>query len=155
MTRLPIFDNPLLLGFDHFEQVLDRVVKTSAEGYPPYNIEQTGEENLRITLAVAGFTMADLEVTTEDNQLVIRGRNAADDNDRVYLHRGIAARQFQRSFVLAEGIEVTSARLEDGLLHVDLFRPIPESQVKTIQIEKGAANGKRSNSTTIDLEADA
>jgi HSP20 family molecular chaperone IbpA len=154
MTRLPIFDNPLLLGFDHFEQVLDRVVKTSAEGYPPYNIEQTGEENLRITLAVAGFTMADLEVTTEDNQLVIRGRNAADDNDRVYLHRGIAARQFQRSFVLAEGIEVTSARLEDGLLHVDLFRPIPESQVKTIQIEKGAANGKRSNSTTIDLEAD-
>ena len=155
MTRLPIFDNPLLLGFDHFEQVLDRVVKTSAEGYPPYNIEQTGEENLRITLAVAGFNMADLEVTTEDNQLVIRGRNAADDNDRVYLHRGIAARQFQRSFVLAEGIEVTSARLEDGLLHVDLFRPIPESQVKTIQIEKGAANGKRSNSTTIDLEADA
>ncbi len=154
MTRLPIFDNPLLLGFDHFEQVLDRVVKTSAEGYPPYNIEQTGEENLRITLAVAGFNMADLEVTTEDNQLVIRGRNAADDNDRVYLHRGIAARQFQRSFVLAEGIEVTSARLEDGLLHVDLFRPIPESQVKTIQIEKGAANGKRSNSTTIDLEAD-
>ncbi len=154
MTRLPIFDNPLLLGFDHFEQVLDRVVKTSAEGYPPYNIEQTGEENLRITMAVAGFNMADLEVTTEDNQLVIRGRNAADDNDRVYLHRGIAARQFQRSFVLAEGIEVTSARLEDGLLHVDLFRPIPESQVKTIQIEKGAANGKRSNSTTIDLEAD-
>ena len=154
MTRLPIFNNPLLLGFDHFEQVLDRVVKTSAEGYPPYNIEQTGEENLRITLAVAGFTMADLEVTTEDNQLVIRGRNAADDNDRVYLHRGIAARQFQRSFVLAEGIEVTSARLEDGLLHVDLFRPIPEPQVKTIQIEKGAANGKRSKSTTIDLEAD-
>ncbi len=154
MTRLPIFDSPLLLGFDHFEQVLDRVVKTSAEGYPPYNIEQTGEENLRITLAVAGFTMDDLEVTTEDNQLVIRGRNTAEDDNRIYLHRGIAARQFQRSFVLAEGIEVTSARLVDGLLHVDLFRPTPEPQIKTIRIEKGSSNGKGPNAKTIDLEAD-
>lgn len=152
MTRLPIFDSPLLLGFDHFEQVLDRVVKSSAEGYPPYNIEQTGEENLRITLAVAGFSMDDLEVNTEDNQLVVRGRNSVDDSDRVYLHRGIAARQFQRSFVLAEGIEVTAARLEDGLLHVDLYRPQPEPQIKSIKIEKGSTNGKGSKAKTIDLE---
>ncbi|MBT4938705.1 MAG: Hsp20 family protein, partial [Rhodospirillaceae bacterium] len=96
MSRLPVFDNPLLLGFDHFERVLDRVAKSSAEGYPPYNIEQVSEEELRITLAVAGFSMDDLEVTTEDNQLVIRGRNSEDEATRIYLHRGIAARQFQR-----------------------------------------------------------
>ena len=121
MSRLPIFDSPLLLGFDHFERVLDRVAKSSAEGYPPYNIEQVSEEHLRITLAVAGFLMDDLEVTTEDNQLVIRGRNSENEPDRIYLHRGIAERQFQRSFVLAEGIEVQTARLEDGLLHIELM----------------------------------
>ena len=136
MSRLPVFDSPLLLGFDHFERVIDRVAKSSAEGYPPYNIEQINEEALRITLAVAGFSMDDLEVTTEDNQLVIRGRNADGDKGRVYLHRGIAARQFQRSFVLAEGIEVISARLEDGLLHIDMSRPIPEPEVRKIKIEK-------------------
>jgi len=130
MSRLPVFDSPLLLGFDHFERVLDRVAKSSAEGYPPYNIEQVSDEELRITLAVAGFSMDDLEVTTEDNQLVIRGRNSEDDEARIYLHRGIASRQFQRSFVLAEGIEVGAARLEDGLLHIDLARPIPEPEVR-------------------------
>jgi HSP20 family molecular chaperone IbpA len=142
MSRLPVFDSPLLLGFDHFERVLDRVAKSSAEGYPPYNIEQINEEALRITLAVAGFSMDDLEVTTEDNQLVIRGRNSDEEDEKIYLHRGIAARQFQRSFVLAEGIEVISAGLEDGLLHIDLARPIPEPEVRKIKIEKVQSGGK-------------
>jgi HSP20 family molecular chaperone IbpA len=136
MSRLPVFDSPLLLGFDHFERVIDRAAKSSAEGYPPYNIEQINKEALRITLAVAGFSMNDLEVTTEDNQLVIRGRNAVEDKERIYLHRGIASRQFQRSFVLAEGIEVVTARLEDGLLHIDMLRPVPKPEVRKIKIEK-------------------
>tara|TARA_B100001250_G_scaffold345885_1_gene315487 strand:- start:1105 stop:1578 length:474 start_codon:yes stop_codon:yes gene_type:complete len=136
MSRLPVFDSPLLLGFDHFERVIDQVAKSSVEGYPPYNIEQINDESLRITVAVAGFSMGDLEVTTEDNQLVIRGRNTVDNKERVYLHRGIAARQFQRSFVLAEGIEVVAARLEDGLLHIDMTRPVPEPEVRKIKIEK-------------------
>ena len=136
MSRLPVFDSPLLLGFDHFERVIDRVAKSSAEGYPPYNIEQINKEALRITVAVAGFSMDDLEVTTEDNQLVIRGRNAAEDKEKIYLHKGIAARQFQRSFVLAEGIEVVTARLQDGLLHIDMLRPVPEPEVRKIKIEK-------------------
>ena len=136
MSRLPVFDSQLLLGFDHFERVIDRVAKSSAEGYPPYNIEQINKEALRITVAVAGFSMNDLEVTTEDNQLVIRGRNAAEDKERIYLHKGIAARQFQRSFVLAEGIEVVTARLQDGLLHIDMLRPVPEPEVRKIKIEK-------------------
>ena len=122
MSRLSLFNSPLLLGFDHFERALDRVSKISSDGYPPYNIEQLGENALRITLAVAGFTMDDLKITIEDNQLVVRGKQA-DDGSRVYLHRGIAARQFQRSFVLAEGIEVRGAWLDNGLLHVDLVRP--------------------------------
>jgi len=151
MTRMQIFDSPLLLGFDHFERVLDRVSKASSEGYPPYNIEQLGEEHLRITLAVAGFTMDDLDVSIEDNQLVIRGRQSEDDGNRIYLHRGIAGRQFQRSFVLAEGIEVTAAKLQDGLLHIELRRPIPEPQVKKIKIENGAAETNKAGHT-IDLE---
>jgi|TARA_B100000315_G_scaffold105599_1_gene96829 HSP20 family molecular chaperone IbpA len=150
VSRIPVFNSPLLLGFDHFEQMLDRVSKTSADGYPPYNIEQVGEEELRITLAVAGFTMDNLEVTIEDNQLVIRGRQVDDDSHRVYLHRGIAARQFQRNFILAEGIEVTSARLEDGLLHIDLVRPIPEPQVRRIKIEN--SDKAKSKPQTIDVE---
>lgn len=145
----PMFNNPLLLGFDRFEQILDRASKTSAEGYPPYNIEQIGENGLRITLAVAGFKLDDLDVNLEDNQLVIRGRNNKDDaSERVFLHRGIAARQFQRSFVLAEGIEVTNAKLEDGLLHIDLVRPIPESNVRNIKIQ-GAS---KENGKTIDVQ---
>ncbi|MDE0538507.1 MAG: Hsp20 family protein [Rhodospirillales bacterium] len=153
MARVPVFNSPLLLGFDQLERVLDRASKASAEGYPPYNIEQVGEEEIRITLAVAGFTLDDLDVTIEDNQLVIRGRNDDDGMDRVYLHRGIAARQFQRAFVLAEGIEVTAARLEDGLLHIDLRRPIPEPEVRSIKIEKGAGKAKVSP-RTIDVDAE-
>lgn len=136
MTRVSVFNSPLLLGFDHFERVLDRISKTSPEGYPPYNIEQIGEDRLRITLAVAGFSSDDLSVSIEDNQLVIRGRQAEEDENRTFVHRGIAARQFQRAFVLAEGIEVRGAWLDNGLLHVDLARPQPESRVKTIQIRK-------------------
>ena len=128
------FTSPLFLGFDHLEQMLERASKTSSDGYPPYNIEQTGPTGLRITLAVAGFTMDDLQITQEDNQLVIRGRQNDDTQGRVFLHRGIAARQFQRAFVLAEGIEVKGAWLDSGLLHIDLERPQPEARVKTIQI---------------------
>lgn len=145
MSRFAGFNSPFLLGFDHFERILDRVAKTSGEGYPPYNIEQVGENGLRITLAVAGFTMDDLSVAIEDNQLVIRGRQNEDDGNRVFLHRGIAARQFQRSFVLAEGIEVIGARLDSGLLHVDLERRVPEPEVRTIPIQSSANGSDRAN----------
>ncbi len=133
-TRL--FASPLFLGFDHLEQMLERASKTSSDGYPPYNIEQTAPTALRITLAVAGFTMDDLQITQEDNQLVIRGRQADDTQGRVFLHRGIAARQFQRAFVLAEGIEVGSAWLDNGLLHIELARPQPEPKVRHIEISR-------------------
>lgn len=124
----------MFVGFDQLEQMLERASKTSSEGYPPYNIEQVSAAALRITLAVAGFTMADLQITQEDNQLVIRGRQTDDTGDRIFLHRGIAARQFQRAFVMAEGIEVRGAWLDNGLLHIDLARPMPETRVRTIQI---------------------
>lgn len=133
MSRLSLFNSPLLLGFDQFERALDRVSKAAADGYPPYNVEQTGENALRITLAVAGFTADDLCVQVEDRQLVVRGKQT-EERERVYLHRGIAARQFQRSFVVAEGIEVSGAVLDNGLLHIDLVRHLPEGQVQTIAI---------------------
>jgi HSP20 family molecular chaperone IbpA len=142
MSRMPLFNSPLLLGFEHFERALDRVNKVAGDGYPPYNVEQLGENELRITLAVAGFAMADLAITIEDNQLVIRGKQT-DDVQRVYLHRGIAGRQFQRSFVLADGIEVRGAWLENGLLHVELVRPTIEARVHRVPIrgaEAGAAD---------------
>jgi len=142
MSRLPLFNSPLLLGFDHFERALDRVSKVSADGYPPYNVEQIGENSLRITLAVAGFLMSDLSISVEDNQLVVRGKQT-DDTQRVYLHRGIAARQFQRSFVLAEGIEVSGAWLDNGLLHIDVVRPEAESRVRNIEIKAGSTAAKR------------
>lgn len=133
MPRVSIFNSPLLLGFEQFEQTLDRISKIPAEGYPPYNIEQTGENSLRITLAVAGFAETELSIQLEDNQLLIRGRQT-DDEKRVYLHRGIAARQFQRSFVLAEGIEIVAAEIDNGLLHIELLRPQPRARVQTIPI---------------------
>lgn len=142
MSRLSLFNSPLLLGFDHFERALDRVSKVSSDGYPPYNIEQTSENSLRITLAVAGFRMSDLSITVEDNQLVIRGKQSEDD-ERVYLHRGIAARQFQRSFVLAEGIEVSGAWLDNGLLNIDLVRPAIETRVRNVEITKRGADGEK------------
>lgn len=153
MTRLSVFNSPLLLGFDHFERVLDRISKTSAEGYPPYNIEQIGENGLRITLAVAGFSMDDLSVAVEDNQLIIRGRHNEDEGARIFLHRGIAARQFQRAFVLAEGIEVKGAAVDNGLLHIDLERPAPASRVKTIKIERARA-AQPGKAAAIDVKTD-
>ena len=146
MSRPSVFGSPLFLGFDHLEQMLDRVAK-NADGYPPYNFEQTAENRLRITLAVAGFAMEDLQITQEDNQLVIRGRQKDDSEGRVFLHRGIAARQFQRAFVLAEGIEVEGAWLDNGLLHVDLRRPQPEVRVKTIPIGGATAGGSAPGTT--------
>jgi HSP20 family molecular chaperone IbpA len=139
MSRSSLFGSPLFLGFDHLEQMLDRVAKNS-DGYPPYNIEQTGENRLRITLAVAGFSMDDLQLTQEDNQLVVRGKQKDEGEGRIFIHRGIAARQFQRAFVLAEGIEVEGAWLDNGLLHIDLKRPQPEVRVKSIRI--GMRNGQ-------------
>jgi HSP20 family molecular chaperone IbpA len=153
MTRLSVFNSPLLLGFDHFERVLDRISKTSAEGYPPYNIEQTGESGLRITLAVAGFSTEDLSVSLEDNQLIIRGRQGEDEAGRIFLHRGIAARQFQRSFVLAEGIEVGGAALDNGLLHIDLLRSTPEPRVRAIPIA-GAGAGPTSGRQAVAVGGD-
>jgi HSP20 family molecular chaperone IbpA len=139
MSRLPPLSSPLLLGFEEIERVLDRVGK-AADGYPPYNIERVprdgnGPERLRITLAIAGFTRDQLDVTVEENQLIIRGRQQ-DDKTRHYIHRGIAARQFQRAFVLADGIEVAGADLKNGLLSVDLVRPEAERVVKSISIKE-------------------
>jgi HSP20 family molecular chaperone IbpA len=137
MSRIPSLSSPFLLGFDEIERALDRVTK-GADGYPPYNIERIAgngqsAERLRITLAVAGFTRDQLDVTIEENQLLIRGRQQ-DDKARQYLHRGIAARQFQRTFVLADGMEALGADLKNGLLSIDLARPEPERVVKTIDI---------------------
>jgi HSP20 family molecular chaperone IbpA len=145
MPRLSLFSSPLLLGFDQFERALDQVSKATADGYPPYNVEQVGDSALRITLAVAGFTMDDLGVEIEGSQLVVRGKQV-DDKDRVYLHRGIAARQFQRSFMLAEGIEVAGAWIEHGLLNIDLIRRAPDGRVRKVAIrasgERAQINGK-------------
>ncbi|GIL02415.1 MAG: heat-shock protein Hsp20 [Alphaproteobacteria bacterium] len=141
MTRLAGFSSPLLLGFDELERMLERVSKASGDGYPPYNIERIRATNgqpemLRITLAIAGFTEADLDITLERNQLTVRGKQQ-EDAEREFLHRGIAARQFQRSFVLAEGIEIAGATLENGLLSINLTRNEPESVVRKIVISAG------------------
>ena len=156
MSRMSVFNSPLLLGFDHFERMLDRASKASQEGYPPYNIEQIGENILRITLAVAGFSMDDLNVSLEDNQLVIRGRveDNGEDEGRVYLHRGIASRQFQRNFVLAEGIEVQGASLDNGLLSIELERIQPEQEVRNIKIDSGASGTEDKRPKTIDVQPD-
>lgn len=137
MTKLTLGSHPFLLGFDQLERLVERTAKSGNDGYPPYNIEQKGENAYRITLAVAGFAEEDLSITVEDRQLVIRGRQADDDNGRMFLHRGIAARQFQRSFVLADGVDVAGAMIEHGLLHVDLARVVPDSVVQTIEIKTG------------------
>jgi HSP20 family molecular chaperone IbpA len=136
MTKISFASHPFLLGFEQLDRLVERTAKTGNEGYPPYNIEQSSDNIYRITLAVAGFREDDLSITLENAQLVIRGRQTDDDEGRVFLHRGIAARQFQRSFVLAEGVEVGGASMENGLLHVDLQRSIPDAVVQTINIEK-------------------
>ncbi len=137
MTKLTLGGYPHLLGFEQLERLLERTAKSGNEGYPPFNIEQTSDCSYRITLAVAGFAEHDLSITVEDRQLVIRGRHSDDDEGRIFLHRGIAGRQFQRSFVLADGVEVGEAIMENGLLHVDLTRAQPETIVQTIAIKKG------------------
>ncbi|MEW6453026.1 MAG: Hsp20 family protein [Pseudomonadota bacterium] len=139
MSRVPSLSSPFLIGFDQIERALDRVAK-AADGYPPYNIERLAPEDgkperLRITLAVAGFTLDQLEITVEEKELVIRGRQQ-DDKSRQYLHRGIAARQFQRTFVLADGMEVLGADLRNGLLSVDLARPEPARVIRTVSIKE-------------------
>ena len=149
MNRMTAFNSPLLLGFDHFEQLLDRVAKSANDGYPPYNIERIAENGLRITLAVAGFAREDLQISAEENQLIVRGRQT-DDEERVYIHRGIAARQFQRSFVLAEGIEISGASLDNGLLHIDLVRPQPEVVSRIIDIAAGPPENKGKMAVTDD-----
>jgi HSP20 family molecular chaperone IbpA len=139
MTKLTLGAHPYLLGFEQLERLVERTAKSGNDGYPPYNIEQTSDRSYRITLAVAGFTERDLAITVEDRSLVIRGRQADDSEGRVYLHRGIAARQFQRSFVLADNVDVGEAVMENGLLHIDLTRNVPDTVVQTVRIRKGGA----------------
>ena len=139
MTRNAYFNSPFLLGFEHLDRLLERTAKAAGDGYPPYNIEQSGDDSLRITLAVAGFSPEELNVSIEDRQLVIKGKQN-EAQDRTFLHRGIAARQFQRSFVLAEGIDVTGAELRNGLLTVELTRPKAESVIRTVEIRTGDNN---------------
>lgn len=135
MTKISLAAHPFLLGFDQLERLAERAAK-GAEGYPPYNIERQGPDGFRITLAVAGFSEEDLALTLEDRQLVVRGRQTEPEEERVFLHRGIASRAFQRSFVLADGVEVVAAKLENGLLNIDLRRSTPESVVQTIPISR-------------------
>jgi HSP20 family molecular chaperone IbpA len=134
MTKLSFGGHPYLLGFDQLERLVERTAKSSGDGYPPFNIEAVAENAYRITLAVAGFREEDLSITVEDRQLVVRGRQGDEDQGRVFLHRGIAARAFQKSFVMADGVEVAGASMENGLLHVDLRRVVPETVVQTIRI---------------------
>jgi HSP20 family molecular chaperone IbpA len=137
MTRLNFGAHPFLLGFDRLDRLVERTARAGSDGYPPYNIELAGENAWRVTLAVAGFAPDDLSVTLEDRQLVVRGRQGEDEvAERVFLHRGIAARAFQRAFVLADGVEVAAAVLTDGLLHIDLRRATPEPQVRSIEIAR-------------------
>ncbi|MFA7434404.1 MAG: Hsp20 family protein [Gemmobacter sp.] len=137
MTKTGFGAHPFLLGFEQLERLVERTAKSANEGYPPFNIERLSENDYRITLAVAGFAEADLSITVEDRQLTVHGRQQEPDDSRVFLHRGIAARQFQRGFVLAEGVEVAGARLADGLLHLDLRRSVAEPRVQTIPIGRG------------------
>ncbi|MGO4913947.1 Hsp20 family protein [Pseudogemmobacter sp. W21_MBD1_M6] len=136
MTKLTLGSHPFLLGFEQLERLVERTAKSGNDGYPPFNIEQTSDLSYRITLAVAGFRDEDLSITVEDRQLVVRGCRSEETDTRIYLHRGIAARQFQRSFVLADGVEVGEAIMENGLLHIDLRRMLPETIVQTIKIKR-------------------
>ena len=153
MSRMSLFNSPLLLGFEHFERTLDRISKKAADGYPPYNIEQIGENRLRITLAVAGFGEDDLSIEIVDRELVIQGKRLDDDGDRVFIHRGIAARQFQRTFVLADGIEVQGAELDNGLLHIDVVRPEPDSRVQKVKIASSKRTGVKESARKLDLNS--
>ena len=144
MNRMSIFNSPFLLGFDQFERTIDRISKLSSDSYPPYNIEQISKNSLRITVAVAGFKKDELDVSLEGNQLQIRGNKKDDERERIFIHRGIATRQFQRNFVLADGIEVKEASMDDGLLFVDLTQPINNDQSVKIEI-KDTKKKKKTN----------
>ncbi|MEP5759365.1 MAG: Hsp20 family protein [Litoreibacter sp.] len=135
MTKLALGGHPFLLGFDQLERLVERTAKSGNDAYPPFNIEQSAENAFRISLAVAGFADEDLAITVEDRQLVVRGKQADDGVERMFLHRGIASRQFQKAFVLADGVDVAGACLENGLLHIDLQRSVPDSVVQTIKID--------------------
>ena len=137
MTKVTFASHPHMLGFDQLDRLLERTARAGADGYPPYNIEQRGEDAFRITLAVAGFGEEDLAITVGNSQLIVRGRQGEEDAGRVFLHRGIAARQFQRTFLLADGVEVSGAALANGLLHIELTRSVPERVVQSIRINKG------------------
>ena len=149
MSRMSVFNSPFLLGFEQFERTIDRISKLSTDTYPPYNIEQISSNLLRISIAVAGFEKRDLEINLEGNQLQIKGHRKDDSDERIFLHRGIATRQFQRNFVLAEGIEVEGASMENGLLSVDLSQPINSEESKKIEIKDSS---KRDNDKLISLE---
>ena len=143
MNRMSVFNSPFLLGFEQFERTIDRISKLSTDSYPPYNIEQISSSLLRITVAVAGFDKKDLEINLEGNQLQIKGFKNEDNEDKIYLHRGIATRQFQRNFVLAEGIEVEGASMDNGLLSVDLSQPINSEQSKKIEIKDSSKKNNK------------
>lgn len=145
MNRLSLFNSPFLLGFDQFERTIDRISKLSSDAYPPYNIEQISENILRITIAVAGFKKTELNINLEGNQLIIRGSKNDNDNEKIFIHRGIATRQFQRRFIIAEGIEVNGASIENGLLNIDLVQPISQEESKTIEIEDTPKMDKKKN----------
>ncbi len=149
MSRMSVFNSPFLLGFEQFERTIDRISKLSTETYPPYNIEQISSSLLRITIAVAGFEKEDLEINLEGNQLQIKGFKKEENDERIFLHRGIATRQFQRNFVLAEGIEVEGASMENGLLSVDLSQPINSEEAKKIEIKDSS---KSNNEKLISLD---
>lgn len=134
MSRISFTSHPFLLGFEELDQLVERTAKTGSDGYPPYNIEQRGEDAYRITLAVAGFSDEDLSITLEDGHLVVRGKHGEEAGERLFLHRGIAARQFQRSFVLADRVEVTEASLDHGFLHIELLRRRPDVKIQQIKI---------------------
>ena len=152
MSRTSGFGSPFLLGFENLERLVEHVAKNAGDGYPPYNIEQIGDNGLRITLAVAGFTLDDLTVVLEANQIAIRGRRPGENQARVFLHRGIATRQFQRTFLIADGIEVVGATLENGLLHIDLSRRLPPPAVRKIAISRGTTPQAVAQTIDVTLE---
>ena len=154
MSRMSLFNSPFLLGFDHFERTVDRISKLSSDSYPPYNIEQTSPNTIRITVAVAGFEKNDLDISLEGNQLQIKGNKHENDSEKIYIHRGIATRQFLRNFVLAEGIEVEGASMDNGLLFVDLSQPINNDESKKIEIQDNKNKIKSNKLINLELKND-
>ena len=152
MSRLSLFNSPFLLGFDQFERTIDRISKLSSDSYPPYNIEQLSSTILRITIAVAGFEKNELDISLEGNQLLIRGSRTESDSEKIYIHRGIATRQFQRNFVLAEGIKVEGATIENGLLNIDLVQPVSQEQSKKIEIKDSSLKVSKKNLINLNLQ---